>query len=69
MKLVEGGIYLCFDGDIRRLDKVEDNFLSYSLPMGKRGSRLSWRELGKTRRYQIESSFLKGRIISENDIK
>lgn len=68
MKLVVGSIYLCSDGDIRRLDKIEDTFLSYSLPMGKRGSRVAWRDLGQTKRYQVESLFLKGKIISESEI-
>ena len=69
MRLIEGVIYLCADGEIRRLDKIEDDFLSYSLPIGKRGSRLAWMELGRTKRYQVESDFLNGKQISEDEIE
>lgn len=69
MELIKNSIYLCADGDIRRLDEIEDDFLSYSIPIGNSGSRLGWRELGRTKRYQVESDLINGQIISEDEIE
>lgn len=69
MNLTEGSIYSCADGEVRRLDKIEDDFLSYSMPISKIGCRLEWMKLGRTKRYQVESDFINGRIISEAEIK
>lgn len=67
--LIKGDIYLCADGEIRRLDNIEDDFLSYSVPIGKIGNSLKWSKLGRTKRYQVESYFINGKVISENEIQ
>lgn len=64
-ELIEGAIYRCADGDVRRLDKIEDDFLSYSLPIGKRTDQLVWLDVGRTHRHQIESDFVNGKQVSE----
>lgn len=68
MELIKGRTYLCVDGEIRRLDAIEDDFLYYSVPVGDRDSRVSWMKLGRTNRYQVESDFTDGKIISEDEI-
>lgn len=68
MALIEGNIYLCEDQQIRRLDKVESDYLHYSLPIGYINNKLDWMRLNKTRRNQVEQDFVNGQIIMEDQI-
>jgi hypothetical protein len=68
-ELVVGAIYKCTDGDIRRLDRIEDRFLSYSLPIGRKGTPVRWLEQGRTYRYQCESLFINGKQIAEKELE
>lgn len=65
MELVVGTIYRCADGDIRKLDQVEEGFLHYSIPIGKQGTAINWMPLSKTYRHQVESLFVNGEEITE----
>ena len=49
----------CTDGDIRRLTKIEPDYLSYDIPI------IEWRwlSLGRTYRSQAEPLFIGGEIL------
>ena len=68
VELIVGAIYVCTDGDIRRLDKIEEKFLSYSLPIGRKGTPVRWVEQGQTYRYQVEDRFINGKIITVDEV-
>jgi hypothetical protein len=69
-ELIIGAIYRCADkdGSIRKLEGVEEKFLHYALPIGRKGTPVRWNSLGPTKRHQVEKSFLEGEIITEDEI-
>lgn len=60
-ELIEGATYVCADGAIRRLRKIEPRFLTYDVLI----KRATWtfRSLGQTHRHQVERDFTNGEII------
>jgi len=60
-ELIEGRVYECADGQIRKLNKIEDHYLSYSVPI----SEEVWIDLGRTYRHQVEKEFLNGTLIGK----
>lgn len=68
MELIKGEIYLCSDQNIRRLDKIEPNYLYYSVPIGHKGENVVWMKLSRTYRNQVEQEFKNGKIIKESEI-
>lgn len=50
-------ITLCEDGNIRRLELIEQKYLHYSIPLGD-----GWMKLSRTYRNQVENDFLNGKI-------
>lgn len=58
-----GEVYLCADGEIRRLDTVNDEFLRYSMPINEKDGKYTWSKLPSTRRNLIESDFINGKIL------
>lgn len=67
IELIEGKIYRCEDGEVRRLDKIEHKLLHYSVPVGDKG-RVHWMRLSGTRRSAVEADFVKGEFIEESEI-
>ena len=68
-ELKVGVIYKCSDGEIRRLDKIEDNLLHYSVPIDIKGhAQIRWMTLSGTRRWEAEPLFVNCEIITENDV-
>lgn len=63
MALIEGKIYLCADGEVRRLDEVASEYLRYSMPIDKRDGEFVWTQLPTTRRDLIETDFLNGKVL------
>ncbi|MEK3673563.1 hypothetical protein [Paenibacillus sp. FSL R10-2771] len=63
-----GAIYKCSDGNIRKLNKIEDDYLHYSVPIGDKG-KWQWMNLGRTYRWQAEPFFLGGKIIDQSEVE
>lgn len=51
---------LCSDGMIRKLNKIDEKYLYYSVAIGE----TEWMDLGRTYRCQAEDMFIKGQIIT-----
>lgn len=62
--LIVGTMYLCTDGSIRRLRKIEDKYLYYDVPISEDGQH--WIELNATYRRQVESKFTNGKVITQD---
>ena len=67
-KLTVGAIYDCKKGGIRRLDKITDDYLYFSVIIGMKYDKLHWKALGKLSRKIAEKQFVEGRILQEEYI-
>lgn len=70
-KLIEGRMYLCTDGSMRKLVKIEADFLTYAIPIRRESETFTgiWWELAPMRREEVEEDFLNGEMFeSENEI-
>ena len=63
--LIEGAVYQCAnEGGVRRLDKIEDAYLHYSVLIGDKNPSI-WMKLTRTYRSQVERDFVEGQIIED----